>query len=66
MPAERRGAPRADEWEGTVDAAIARGASSVEDAGQAPAIDALDYRKTAITVGALFIIGDIAGVLSLS
>jgi hypothetical protein len=48
MPAERRGALRADKWEGTMDKVITRE----------------KHRKTAIIVGVLFIIGDIAGVLS--
>ncbi|MCX6373741.1 MAG: DUF4386 domain-containing protein [Actinobacteria bacterium] len=48
IPAERRGALRADKWEGTMDQVITRE----------------KHRKTAIIVGVLFIIGDIAGVLS--
>jgi hypothetical protein len=74
MPAERRGVPRADVWEGTMEAIItreeprrSRTPGERERSGQpAPAADvAPRYRKAAITVGLLFIIGDVAGVLSL-
>ena len=48
IPVERRGALQADKWEGTMGTIITRE----------------KHRKTAIIVGVLFIIGDIAGVLS--
>ena len=68
MPAERRGAPRAEKWEGTVESVITREKPGRWRASgeRVPAVDAASsHRKTAIIVGVLFIIGDIAGVLSL-
>jgi hypothetical protein len=67
MPAGRWGAPRADKSEGTVEAVMTR--EQPRRAGtwgeRAPAADAAPrHRKTAILVGVLFIVGDIAGVLS--
>lgn len=67
MPAGRRGALRADNWEGTVESVITREKPRRwrTSSEHAPAADAAPWhRKTAIVVGALFIIGDIAGVLS--
>jgi hypothetical protein len=68
MPAERRSALRVDTWEGTVEAVMTREQPrrSRTSGEHAPAADAASrHRKTAIIVGVLFIIGDIAGVLSL-
>jgi hypothetical protein len=67
VPAGRWGALRADNSEGTVEAVIPREeprrARTRRD--QASAIDAAPWhRRTAIGVGVLFIVGDIAGVLS--
>ncbi len=67
MPAGRWGAPRADDLEGTVEAVITREQPrrSRTSGAHAPAADAAPrHRRTAIIVGVLFIVGDIAGVLS--
>jgi hypothetical protein len=67
MPAGRWGAPRADDLEGTVEAVMTREQSRRPrtPGAHAPAAAAPRHRKTAILVGVLFIVGDIAGVLSL-
>lgn len=65
MPAERRGALQADKWEGIVDAVITK-AEPRRSSARAGGTTRRAYRKTAIIVGALFIVGDIAGVLSVA